>query len=346
MNKSIFNFVAISVIAAIFCVGCGGGNGSGGKPSELAGDWMHGSGNNDINKMELFKDGTGVVDGDTVSWKVENERLVVSSFSSGLKYKVSDYELTLVNDDRDSAIFVKKENWKEYKAKLVERLLGQYFVSVTGGTFTMGCTSEQGNDCYDNEKPAHSVTVGDFQIGRHKVTQKLWEAVTSDNPSGFKGDDLPVESVSWNDVQTFISTLNSITGKNYRLPTEAEWEYAARGGNKSQGYKYSGGNNLDELGWYSNNSGGKTNPVGKKQPNELGIYDMSGNVFEWCSDWYGQYSAGAVVNPTGSGSGEYRVMRGGSWRGGVRPCRVTNRHSHSPSFFINVVGFRLAFSGN
>jgi len=343
MSKSIFNFAAISVTAAIFCVGCDNGN-IGDRPSELTGEWMYGIGNSDIGKMELSSDGTAVLDKDTVSWKVENETLVIQSFSSGLKYKVSDYELTLYVGDRDSAVFVRKEKWKEYKAKLIEQLLVQYFVPVGGATFTMGCTPEQGKDCYDNEKPAHSVTVEDFQIGKNLVTQKLWEVVMGNNPSGFKGEDLPVECVSYNDAQEFISTLNSITGKKYRLPTEAEWEFAARGGVKSQGYVYSGGNNLNEAGWYSNNSGGKANTTGKKQPNELGIYDMSGNVFEWCSDWYGAYSANAATNPKGPDSGEYRVMRGGSWRGGARPCRVTNRHSHSPSFFINVVGFRLAAS--
>ncbi|MCL1946868.1 MAG: formylglycine-generating enzyme family protein [Chitinivibrionia bacterium] len=341
MSKKIFELFAILTFAAIFCVGCGGKIG-GDHPSELLGSWMFGNGVNYILEMELLKDGRGVVDGDSITWKVEDAKLIISSIISDFDYTVFGAELTLEDQSQEKAILVKKERWKDYKSKQIEALLSQYFVPITGATYMMGCTPEQGESCYDNEKPAHSVTIGDFQIGRHLVTQKLWKAVTGNSPSGFKGDDLPVESVSWDDVQEFLSTLNSITGKNYRLPTEAEWEFAARGGNKSKGYKFSGSNNLGELGWSSDNSGGKTQTVGQKKPNELDIYDMSGNVFEWCSDWYGPYPSGAAQNPQGPSSGEYRIMRGGSWRGGAKPCRVSNRHSHSPSFFINVVGFRLA----
>ena len=149
-------------------------------------------------------------------------------------------------------------------------------VYVSGGTFTMGATSEQGSDAYDWEKPAHSVTLSGYYIGKYEVTQELWKAVMGSNPSRFKGDNLPVEQVSWDDVQEFLRKLNAMTGKRYRLPTEAEWEFAARGGNSSRGYKYSGSNSLGSVAWYYDNSGSRTHAVGTKSPNELGIYDMSG----------------------------------------------------------------------
>ena len=200
-------------------------------------------------------------------------------------------------------------------------------VYVEGGTFSMGATPEQGSDAWDEEKPVHEVTVSSFSIGKYEVTQEEWKAVMGSNPSYFKGDSLPVERVSWEDCQEFISKLNALTGKNFRLPTEAEWEYAARGGNKSQGYKYSGSNDLDKVGWYTENSGSITHEVGMKSPNELGLYDMSGNVWEWCNDWYGDYSADAQTNPTGSSSDSLCVVRGGAWRYGAGYCRVSFRRS-------------------
>lgn len=185
-------------------------------------------------------------------------------------------------------------------------------VWVDGGTFRMGATSEQGSDAYSDEKPVHSVTMSSYYIGKTEVTQALWKAVMGSNPSEFKGDNWPVESVSWNDCQAFIRKLNALTGQNFRLPTEAEWEFACRGGNNSRGYKYSGSNYIDNVAWYDGNSGDKTHPVATKSPNELGIYDMSGNVWEWCADWYGDYSSGRQTNPKGPYGGSYRVSRGGS----------------------------------
>ena len=186
-------------------------------------------------------------------------------------------------------------------------------VRVEAGTFTMGATPEMKNPDND-EKPTHRVTLtNDYYIGKYEVTQALWQTVMGNNPSEFKGDNLPVETVSWYDCQEFISKLNRITGKMFRLPTEAEWEYAARGGNKSRGYQYSGSNNLSDVAWYDDNSSNTTHAVGTKQPNELGIYDMSGNVDEWCQDWKGAYSSSSQVNPTGANSGSSRVIRGGSW---------------------------------
>ena len=217
-------------------------------------------------------------------------------------------------------------------------------VFVQGGTFMMGATPEQGNDCYDNEKPAHRVTVSDFYIGKCTITQAQWKAVMGNNPSGFRGDDLPVEQVIWNDVQDFIRRLNSLTGKPYRLPTEAEWEFAARGGNSSRGYKYSGSNTLSDVAWHYENSGNKTHPVGTKAPNELGIYDMSGNVFEWCSDWDRKYSNTAQINPQGNLSGSHRVSRGGSWHNVAGNTRVSYRYCWNPDGGGNDLGFRLACS--
>ena len=215
-------------------------------------------------------------------------------------------------------------------------------VYVEGGTFTMGATSEQGSDAYDNEKPAHSVTLGGYYIGKYEVTQKLWKAVMGSNPSDFKGDNLPVENVSWDDVQEFLRKLNAITGKNYRLPTEAEWEFAARGGNSSRDYKYSGSDSIGNVAWYYDNSGDRTHAVGTKSPNELGIYDMSGNVYEWCQDRYGSYSGSSQRNPKGPYSESNRVFRGGCWGLNARYCRVSYRLSYPPDCRFNYLGFRLA----
>ena len=220
-------------------------------------------------------------------------------------------------------------------------IAGFDMVYVKGGTFTMGATAEQGSDAYSDEKPTHSVTVSDFYIGKYEVTQAQWRAVMGKNPSYFSGDNNPVEYVSWKDIQKFLKKLNAKTGKKFRLPTEAEWEYAARGGNQSKGYKYSGSNNISDVAWYTDNSSSKTHPVGQKTPNELGIYDMTGNVWEWCQDWKGSYSSSSQTNPTGPSSGSRRVLRGGSWSNNARNCRVSIRLSDSPDYRSSYFGFRL-----
>ena len=210
-------------------------------------------------------------------------------------------------------------------------------VFVEGGTFQMGSSSGQ-----SDEKPVHSVPLSAFNIGKYEVTQAQWKAVMGNNPSNFTGcDDCPVENVSWNDVQQYISKLNSQTGKNYRLPTEAEWEFSARGGKSSKGYTYSGSNDLNAVAWNTDNSGSKTHSVGGKQANELGIYDMTGNVWEWCSDWYGAYNSYSETNPTGASSGQYRVLRGGSWNVNADYCRSAYRAWIIPDFGYNNFGFRL-----
>ncbi len=219
-------------------------------------------------------------------------------------------------------------------------------IRVEGGTFTMGAMAELRSDAYDDEKPAHQVTLSSYYIGETEVTQALWQAVMGSNPSFFKHDNHPVEQVSWDECKSFISKLNSLTGKNYRLPSEAEWEYSARGGNKSQGNKYSGSNTLGNVAWYEDNSGRKTHSVKTKSPNELGIYDMSGNVREWCQDWFGSYSSASQTNPTGATLGSYRVYRGGSWGTFARACRVSDRNYDMPEHRSSNLGLRLALDSN
>lgn len=220
---------------------------------------------------------------------------------------------------------------------------------VEGGTFKMGSND---SDAESDEKPVHKVTLSSYYIGETEVTQALWKAVMGSNPSYFKGDNLPVEQVSWNDCQEFIRKLNQKTGKNFRLPTEAEWEYAARGRKKSRGCKYAGSNNLRDVAWFgqsdgrtfdNGNSGEKTHAVKMKSANELGLYDMSGNVWEWCSDWFNSdyYGKSSSVNPQGPSSGSSRVLRGGSWDRYARRCRVSYRLSSDPDNRLSIFGFRL-----
>jgi formylglycine-generating enzyme required for sulfatase activity len=253
-------------------------------------------------------------------------------------------------------------------------------IFVKGGTFEMGCTPEQGNNCSSDEKPVRQVTVNDFYIGKYEVTQAEWETVMNSNPSYFTLepshwktmkifmtgvnklnktnyavpteaewnrasviDGLPVEQVNWSDVQEFIRRLNEMTGKRYRLPTEAEWEYAARGGAASRGYKYSGSDEAGDVAWYGNNSGGKTHLAGTKKPNELGIHDMCGNVNEWTGDRYGDYGGSPQTNPEGGVSGDEIVFRGGGWNAGSQLVRVTIRFRRP--FYItgdSSLGLRLA----
>ena len=217
-------------------------------------------------------------------------------------------------------------------------------VKVEAGTFKMGATSEMENP-YSWEQPVHQVTLTrDYYICKNEVSQALWKIVMGSNPSNLKGDNLPVEQVSWNDCQEFISKLNSMTGKKFRLPTEAEWEYAARGGRKSRVYQYSGSSNISNVAWYENNSGSKTHPVGTKQANELGIYDMSGNVWEWCQDRLGPYVSSSQTNPTGAVSGPLRVCRGGSCYYDARNCRSSCRGYGSPGGCSCGLGLRLVLS--
>ena len=216
-------------------------------------------------------------------------------------------------------------------------------IPVFGGTFIMGTTlsKEEGGYYWNYERPQHDVTLYSFNIGRYEVTQAEWEEIMGNNPSNFKGKNLPVEKVSWDDCQLFITRLNAITGMRFRLPTEAEWEYAARGGDKSHNYIYAGSNDVNSVAWYESNNERKTHPVGMKYPNELGLYDMSGNVFEWCSDWAGWYSSESQTNPKGKSTGTDRIVRGGSWYNSIEDCRVFARNNYLPTRQLSTVGFRL-----
>ena len=233
------------------------------------------------------------------------------------------------------ATIVVPDNCPEVIKKLAENM-----VRVEGGTFTMGATAEQGSDADNDEKPAHQVTLSTYYIGKYEVTQAEWQAVMGTNPSRFKGDNLPVENVNWFDCQEFIRKLNELTGKEFRLPTEAEWEYAARGGKRSYGAKYAGGSDIGNVAWYKENSNETTHPVGLKRANELGLYDMSGNVWEWCQDWKGDYSSTSQTNPQGPATGTGRVLRGGSWLNVARFCRLSFRFNYDPDG--SYYGLRLA----
>lgn len=215
-------------------------------------------------------------------------------------------------------------------------------VRVDGGTFRMGA-NEDDDEALGCEKPAHQVTLSDYYIGETQVTQALWQAVMGDNPSGFNGDlNCPVEKVSWKKCQEFIKELNRLTGLSFRLPTEAQWEFAARGGNKTKGYKYAGSDNIKKVAWYDENSEDKTHPVGEKDANELGLFDMSGNVWEWCQDRYDGYTDVPQTDPEGPESGSYHVNRGGGWDNNARYCRVSDRYNSKPTRTGSYLGLRLA----
>ena len=216
-------------------------------------------------------------------------------------------------------------------------------VEVDGGTFMMGATKEQINDAFEEEKPAHKVTVTSFSIGQTEVTQKLWQAVMGYNPSVYGTANCPVGNVSWYECQEFIEKLNKLTGEEFRLPLEAEWEFAARGGNKSHGYKYSGSNSISSVAWYYDNTS-SCREVATKRPNELGIYDMSGSVWEWCDDYFDEnyYSFSDSTDPTGPDSGSHNVIRGGDWDDASEYCRVASRQGYTPNSKEPQLGFRLA----
>ena len=234
------------------------------------------------------------------------------------------------------------------------------FKKVPAGTFTMGSPSSESGR-YDRETQHEVTLTNDYMMGTYEVTQEQWEAVMGNNPSKWTGDKLPVERISWYDAIEFCNELSKLVGREpvyningtsttcdftkngFRLPTEAEWEYAARGGEGTEYLIYSGSDNLSNVGWYYSNSGSKTHTIGQKEPNKLGLYDMSGNVYEWCWDWY-TYDLSSDTDPKGPSSGSYRVKRGGSWDSGSRDCRSAIRSSGSPSGSSYFIGFRLVYS--
>ena len=213
---------------------------------------------------------------------------------------------------------------------------------VEGGTFTMGATDEQREYAEKEEFPAHAVTLHDYYIGETEVTQELWEEIMGYNPANTIGSTLPIENVSWNDCIDFIRELNNRTGKTFRLPTEAEWEYAARGGCSSLQYLYSGSDVAEDVGWIKSNCNGSIHPVGTKRPNELGIYDMTGNVCEWCQDWMSDYNGTALTNPIGPRDGTARVGRGGGWCNSSKKNRVSTRFAGKTTYRDYNLGFRIA----
>ncbi len=256
----------------------------------------------------------------------------------------------IVNDEsNETATYLEKQPAKKQKAdkpivsktnlRFTVKGITFTMVHVEGGSFQMGSESNQ-----DNEKPVHTVSLSDYHIGQTEVTQALWTAVMGSNHSNNKGDNLPVDNVSWNDCIDFIKKLNAITGASFRLPTEAEWEFAARGGNASKGFVYSGSNNIDEVAWYAENSADATHPVAQKKANELGLYDMSGNVYEWCNDIYGKsyYESSPEHNPQGADNGSSRVLRGGCYYNNADNCSVSFRNDFYPNRAYINDGLRLA----
>ena len=245
---------------------------------------------------------------------------------------------TQLNDD-DS-----QEHLNRTKNLILKDLINN-MVLVAGGSFMMGCSNEHINNCDKDERPANRVVIGSFKICKFELTRSQWLAVMGKNRSTFDScNQCAVSGVSWNDIQVFIKRLNKMTGKHFRLPTEAEWEFAARGGIFSRGFLYSGSNDLDSVAWFERNSDLGVKQVGQKKSNELGLYDMSGNVWEWCSDWFGEnyYSESIVDNPRGPMYGKDRVVRGGSWIVGPRNHRVSYRARESPDKRESYLGFRLA----
>ncbi|MCX6244292.1 MAG: SUMF1/EgtB/PvdO family nonheme iron enzyme [Bacteroidetes bacterium] len=219
-------------------------------------------------------------------------------------------------------------------------------IFVRGGSFKMGTIRG-----VKDEQPGHVVTLDDFYIGKFEVTQNQWKQIMDQDTSKryiMNCGNCPTERVSWYNVMEFIEKLNLETGLNYRLPTEAEWEYAAKGGKLSKGFAFSGSDTIDVVAWKDGNAGNTTHPVGKKKPNELGIYDMTGNVFEWCSDWYSPtwYEVSEKKNPAGPEAGTFRVMRGGSWFHDHTGLRITEREKGNPSYRYGYVGFRLCRSAS
>jgi len=330
MKRNILNLIAVAILLLIVTVSCQDKNVTGvifNEPnvSVELGETVF------LKATVLPEDATNK----TVTWRSSNVNVAVVNRGSVTGKQVGSTVITVTTND--GGFYATCIVNVVFSGILYEPEM----VFVEGGTFVLGCTNEQGDDCEPNEIPAHEVTLSSFQIGKYEVTQKEWVALMGTNPSAHKGDTLPVEKVSWNEVQDYIKKLNEKTGKRYRLPTEAEWEYAARGGNESKAFRYSGSHTVEEVAWFFANSNEITHPVGLKEANELDIFDMSGNVWEWCSDWYDNYSEQAQNNPSGPYSGESRVVRGGGYNFGANMCRVSFRGVQSPDFKSTYIGFRL-----
>ena len=332
-------------------------------------------------KVIIPKDGVEFDGGmilDSRKWNMSEYWVWMADGATKLTVLVTGFQPLVVNfRDYDFKMLHSKNTYKlmvNVPKEIIHEVKTQTFrangvsfnmIQVEGGTFMMGATIEQEKDALDIEKPAHSVKLDDYMIGETEVTQKLWEAVMDTNPSTFKDANNPVDYVSWNDCQQFLRKLNALTGQSFRLPTEAEWEYAARGGAKSKQSKYSGSDNPSDVAWFMQNSGDenldesiptwdtdmladnhcRTHPVGTKQANELGLFDMSGNVWEWCQDWYadGAYANNSTqTNPKGANKGNVRILRGGSFFSRAQSNRVSYRNAGKPDISNADCGFRLA----
>ncbi len=259
------------------------------------------------------------------------------------KPKITRENKKTFNRSSEETIIASKEQAQPKSEIFTVNGVAFEMVRVEGGTFTMGATNEQGKDASSDEKPAHQVALSDYFIGKYEVTQELWKAVMGSNPSRFSGDtQRPVEQVSWDECQVFVTKLNQLTGLNFRLPTEAEWEYAARGGNQSKRFKYSGSNSLSIVAWFSETSDSKTHAVGSKSPNELGLYDMCGNVWEWCFDVYVDYQDALQNSLPDISTGSLRTLRGGCWSSSSDFCRLSKRFNYAPQTRFYTIGLRLA----
>ena len=290
-------------------------------------------------------------------WSIEYDADCIAEISpasgtvESYSYQTITVKKKLLKEDKKTVITIKTKNEDLQLPVAIKGYKGMEVVYVTGGEFEMGATEEQGDDAdEEREKPVRTIRLDSYYIGKYEVTQAQWQAVMGDRDdrdySYGKGDDYPVYTVFWEEAQEFCKKLSEATGKRYVLPTEAQWEYAARGGNKSQHYKYAGSNDIDEVAWYYYNNGGAfatMHPVGQKKANELGIYDMSGSVEEWCSDWYGKYDEKDTDNPQGPAEGylSQRVYRGGAWDDSAYHCRVSSRDGSSST--SNSRGFRVVY---
>ena len=322
MKKKSIQFIAVILLLIVSIVSC--------KKEPVSGVTLD-------NDLLLFVGETATL---TVSIMPSN------AHNQNVSWESSDLSVATVNNGKVTGIIqgkaiitvITENGGKTAKCYVtVTQPIEPEMIWVEEGTFAMGCSDDE---CLERELPLHDVQLSSFSISKYPITQKVWTATMSKNPSSRKGDNLPVETVTYDDIQSFIERLNSYTGKKYRLPTEAEWEYAARGGNKSKGYKYSGSDNVDEVAWIS----GMTHTVGTKAPNELGIYDMSGNVFELCNDWYGIYTNASQINPQGPSTSSYgRAIRGGNYGNVAFYCRVAFRMPDANQKASNS-GFRIVLS--
>lgn len=298
---------------------------------------------NEVMELKL-----SVNDKDNICFYDSYELLPIYTKKNEIKYVAFHVELGNIDPGTNVQLVVSHEDNVILKTRVLKGNANMEIVVGSMGkvTFKMiyvdGGTFDMGDNSFGN--PTHKVTLSPFYIAETVVTQALWELVMNWNHSDYKGTCNPVENVSWNNCQEFIESLNKMTGQTFRFPTEAEWEYAARGGKSSNHTLYSGSNNIDDVAWYCANSRSKTHPVAQKMPNELGLYDMSGNVWEWCEDFHESYTSEKQVNPHGPQFGSKRIVRGGSWDYSERYCQVNFRHSYAQNMLFDGIGLRLAMS--